>query len=69
MGNQWHKGQAKVKILHRRDLERRDNGSDQNFNKILVLMEEKQEYESAKEEERSYKPMRVCKPKKRIFSS
>ena len=47
MGNQWQKGQAKVKILHRRDLERRDNGSDQNFNKILVLMEEKQDYESA----------------------
>lgn len=36
---------------------------------ILVLMEEKQEYESAKQEERSYKPKRVCKPKKRISSS
>lgn len=36
---------------------------------ILVLMEEEQEYESAKQEEKSCKPKSVCKPKKRIFSS
>ena len=33
LGNQWQKGQAKVKLFHRRDLERRDKGSDQNFDK------------------------------------
>ena len=33
LGNQWQKGRAKVKLFHRRDLERRDKGSDQNFDK------------------------------------
>ena len=35
LGNQWLKGQVMVKIIQRGDLERRDKGSDQNFDKYL----------------------------------